>query len=120
VPFVVAGEINIAEATEITGKGVTRALIRMNRAVGLKFSAPPTVIVEGTTKKLDIVCDKESRNFLGQIGEMTDGGVDFGYSILKATVTEVSEVITTKVTRVGSEPTNTIGNEKVFDKEIFG
>lgn len=108
--FVVAREFDITMATEIAGEGVTRAPTRMHRAIGLEFSAPSTIIVECTTKKLDVVCDKEGRHFPGQVSEMIDGGIDFSNPIPKATSPKVREMITTKVSRVGRKPTTTVRN----------
>jgi hypothetical protein len=55
VSLVITRKNDSALATEITREGVDRAFSRMNRTVGLKFSATPTVVIEGTTKELDIV-----------------------------------------------------------------
>ena len=53
--LVVTRESDITKATHITREGIPRALSYMNRAVRLKFSATPTIVIEGTTEKLDIV-----------------------------------------------------------------
>jgi len=53
--LVVARESDSTKATHITREGVPRALSYMNRAVRLKFSATPTIEIEGTTEELDIV-----------------------------------------------------------------
>jgi hypothetical protein len=55
VPLVITRENDSTLATKITRKGVDRALSHMNRTVGLKFPATPTIVIEGTTKELDIV-----------------------------------------------------------------
>ena len=55
VPLVITRKNDSTLATEITREGVDRAFSHMNRTVGLKFSATPTIVVEGTTKELDIV-----------------------------------------------------------------
>jgi hypothetical protein len=53
--LIVTRESNTTKATHITWEGIPRALSHMNRAVRLEFSATPTIVIEGTTKKLDIV-----------------------------------------------------------------